>query len=562
MMVLLVLSNACSKYYDPPPVFENAADKPFTKKRKLLLIVIDGAAGPEIKKIAPPALMGLTEHAKYTWEAFGDTRSGDGPSWINILTGKSAALAAVSDSTLAPVADEEDEHEHEEIPVYSNFFQRLLVSGYLPTTVSITPWELLSERALKFSGRNIAAANDRAVKDSALRNITDDKVGVMLVNFNGVNLAGRAAAFSADEVLYKNAVLTVDGYVKELLEAVKKRPDYANEDWLTIVTSNHGGTGNSYGGPSFAERKVLSIYNNSNLKGQELELPSIRNTFVFTGSASAGTRRAVIPAAEAGPYEIGASGDMTIMAKVMMLTKPSGGANHVTLAYKANHAYSGVRGWTFQHAATGAYRYVIGDGALIYIGGSGTEASGPVGSWDVVALKIYAEGSKRFAVMYTNGKRGTPVEITGRNINGSAYDFGLGTISTSQTTANFVLQDVGIWNKALPDDYIENYGCLNGIPQADINNGNLIGYWPCDEGDGTVIKNGSSLAAGKDAVLGALPAWSIRSSLTCGDTGNTAMIVNSDIAPNLFYWLNLTPLTSWGFESKEWLSRYETEFIK
>ena len=559
-ITVLVFLNACSKYYDPPPVFENAVDKPFAKRRKVLLIVVDGAAGPEVQKIAPPTLMGLTEHAKYSWGAFGDARSADGPSWINILTGKAAAVAEISDSTLAPTVDEEDEHD--EIPVFSNFFQRLQISGYLPQTVAITPWNTLAERGLKFSGRTIIPVNDQAVKDSAVSTLANEKLGVMLVNFNGVNLAGRASAFSADQQTYKEAVLKVDGYIKDILEAVKKRPDYAHEDWLTIITSNHGGTGNSYGGASFPERKVLSVYNNLSFKGQELQLPAIRNTFVFTGNASAGTRRAILPAAQASAYEIGASGEMTIMAKVMMLTKPSGGSNHVTLSYKANHAYSGVRGWTFQHAATGAYRYVIGDGGLIYIGGSSTETSSPVGIWDVVALKIYMEGSKRFAVMYTNGKRGTPVEITGRNINGTAYDLGLGTISTSQTTANFVLQDVGIWNKALPDDFIQNYGCMNGIPQTDVNNSNLIGYWPCDEGDGTVIKNASSLAVGKDAVLGAMPAWSIRSSLICGDAGNTAMIVNSDIAPNLFYWLNLTPLASWGFESKEWLSKYETEFIK
>ncbi|MCY1383773.1 hypothetical protein D9M69_719310 [compost metagenome] len=48
-----------------------------------------------------------------------------------------------------------------------------------------------------------------------------------------------------------------------MLTALTSRPNYANEEWLIVVTSDHGGIGSSHGGQTAAERDTLLILNNN-----------------------------------------------------------------------------------------------------------------------------------------------------------------------------------------------------------------------------------------------------------------------------------------------------------
>ncbi len=48
-----------------------------------------------------------------------------------------------------------------------------------------------------------------------------------------------------------------------MLAALTARPNYANEEWLIVVTSDHGGTGSGHGGQTAAERDTLLILNNN-----------------------------------------------------------------------------------------------------------------------------------------------------------------------------------------------------------------------------------------------------------------------------------------------------------
>lgn len=46
---------------------------------------------------------------------------------------------------------------------------------------------------------------------------------------------------------YYNSLRVADAYIGRILDAVRARPNFANEDWQIIVTSDHGGYGSSHG---------------------------------------------------------------------------------------------------------------------------------------------------------------------------------------------------------------------------------------------------------------------------------------------------------------------------
>ena len=70
-----------------------------------------------------------------------------------------------------------------------------------------------------------------------------------------------------------NAIETVDGQIDDILEALRNRETYDAEDWLVVVTSDHGGGGEGvgHGGQSDEERTIsLIVSGDSVVDGQTI----------------------------------------------------------------------------------------------------------------------------------------------------------------------------------------------------------------------------------------------------------------------------------------------------
>ena len=64
---------------------------------------------------------------------------------------------------------------------------------------------------------------------------------------DGPNAAGHAHNFFPMSAEYKAALATADGYIGQCLTALTGRATFAQEDWLVVVTSDHGGYRNMHG---------------------------------------------------------------------------------------------------------------------------------------------------------------------------------------------------------------------------------------------------------------------------------------------------------------------------
>jgi hypothetical protein len=73
---------------------------------------------------------------------------------------------------------------------------------------------------------------------------------------------------------YVKQVEITDGYVGQLLDSLKVRPTYANEDWLVIISSDHAGTiDGSHGRDEPDHRRILFI-----VSGKETTRGKIQST--------------------------------------------------------------------------------------------------------------------------------------------------------------------------------------------------------------------------------------------------------------------------------------------
>merc|ERR1712113_349174 len=84
--------------------------------------------------------------------------------------------------------------------------------------------------------------------------IENDNYDVIFVDFDACDAAGHGSGFDGYATTYGAAVTQTDEYVGMLLDAILSRS--AGEEWLLVVTSDHGGQGTSHGPYNEYNRRV------------------------------------------------------------------------------------------------------------------------------------------------------------------------------------------------------------------------------------------------------------------------------------------------------------------
>ncbi|WP_395737316.1 alkaline phosphatase family protein [Prosthecobacter sp.] len=117
---------------------------------------------------------------------------------------------------------------------------------------------------------------DIEVRDAALDTLSSGNPDVMFVYFGQVDEVGHGAidsraSFSPDSSLYLNAISHVDSHIGELLRAMRARPQFKDENWLVLITTDHGGRGNSHGGDSEEERNIWLAAHGADLPREKLQ---------------------------------------------------------------------------------------------------------------------------------------------------------------------------------------------------------------------------------------------------------------------------------------------------
>ncbi|MGN1203075.1 MAG: hypothetical protein ACI4RF_07240 [Eubacterium sp.] len=95
----------------------------------------------------------------------------------------------------------------------------------------------------------------------AIDNNTDIIFGIC--EFPDVN--GHGTGFSNENYKYISAIVNSDRYASELIEHITNRQEYETEDWLIIITSDHGGHGRGHGTQQITDRMTF-IASNKKIK--------------------------------------------------------------------------------------------------------------------------------------------------------------------------------------------------------------------------------------------------------------------------------------------------------
>lgn len=107
----------------------------------------------------------------------------------------------------------------------------------------------------------IDADGDNDLQSKLKNAISNNDLTVGL--YSSVDNAGHSSGFSNNSGEYMSAVMNINGYVNELLDRILNSDTYAEEDWLIMVTSAHGGSNKSHYQGSIKDRTTWLVSNKS-----------------------------------------------------------------------------------------------------------------------------------------------------------------------------------------------------------------------------------------------------------------------------------------------------------
>lgn len=570
---VMLLGSSCTKYNDPAAVFEDYDDVQDTSvKRKVLFISIDGAVGQEVKKIMPTHIASLLKTSKYTFEAIANDNTKDAATWMSMMSGVTFDMHQIEDNSYIPKPNENDPHHNAD--GYPSILYRMATLAPGVRKVAVVRDKELSTKLLVSADEGYDVKSDEEVKNQMVKLLTNKNPDFSIVQFKDVLEAGVSSGFSASSVAYSDAVKKVDGYIGEVVAAIKARKNYEKEEWLVIVTSNHGGTGKTYGGSSFAERNTFVIFEHPSFKQLELKteiLKSMRfygfydsgqTSYTYYGpNAFRGRNNPVL--AEESMYDVGKTGELTVEAKVKV------NATNGVFNYAANTPFLGknlqrsgqTAGWTFYRAGNNV-TFFIADGSV-----SMETSMGPVssaGEWAHLTAVISKVNGVSTAVLYVNGLKTGQVSNAGLNlknvVTNTGLTFGYYPYIFSGLPNDIQLCDVHIYNKAMDEETIKKNANRIGIPEAEISNPNLIGYWPMD---GLVDNKFENKVNGNPAIAaqGTSRLVLAGNNLPYMDV-NAVLVQPQDYFTQIFYWLELQTPKEWKLQGQVFLNKYEEEFLK
>jgi len=233
------------------------------QSKHVLIIGLDGVRTDALKLADTPNIDALVATGAVTWDAFAGgafepsdpthQATSSGPGWSSILTGVWVDKHGVSDNSFGG----------NNLANYPHFFAHVkaaLPSNYLS---SIVNWDPINDNLLApFPGLadfTKEVNSDNAVETSAVSHLASADPNALFLHFDDCDGAGHSSGFSPSDSAYISTIEKTDEHIGGVLAAVQNRPNYANEDWVVLLSSDHGGNLTSHGGHSPGERAIWIV---------------------------------------------------------------------------------------------------------------------------------------------------------------------------------------------------------------------------------------------------------------------------------------------------------------
>ena len=443
--------------------------------KKVLLIGIDGCRADALELASTPTIDNLIANGIYSPDALNDDITISGPGWSAILCGVwSDKHLSVDNSFLGT-----------DYTNYPPLFKRIEDFNSNLHTVSICNWDPINDYIVNnHADYKLNVSSDADVSSEASTYLFTNDPDLMFLHFDDVDHAGHSDGFSPNVSEYIIAIEAVDALLIPIMQSISQRPNYANEDWLVLITSDHGGVGTSHGGTSIEHQNVVviasgnSITQNTIRKDSSLIFDSVYNCLADTVELQFEGVDDYVHIPSNPNYNFGTNQDFTIECRVRSNT-----TGDVAIIGNKDWLSGSNAGFvfSFKYPSGPEWKVNIGDGvnrADINTGGLIAD-----NQWHTLSVSFDRDG---YMKMYEDGQLLDSTDIS--SVGDITTNAGLffGTDINQMYAYNGSIAEVRVWNTLVNHQDIQSWHC-NQLDNTHPNYNNLIGYWKLNEGSGSLV---------------------------------------------------------------------------
>ena len=242
--------------------------------RHVVVFGIDGARWDKVQSLNLPTLDNLiaTGYSSPTWlYASPMAQTSSGPGWSTNLTGTWPDKHKVTDNSFLL-------NSLSSTPTFMNIVE---ADNSAFGTYAGVDWKPIGDNIIR-SGldreyvldgdSNGYPSEDTKIQNDAAAYIRDNGPHASFVYFGEVDIAGHGSGGSS--TAYAQSLQSTDARIGAVIDSIESRPNYADEEWLYIVTTDHGHTDTGgHGGTSKLERQSFVIAAGS---GVPVSAPSVK----------------------------------------------------------------------------------------------------------------------------------------------------------------------------------------------------------------------------------------------------------------------------------------------
>lgn len=545
LLLILVFAMSCNKpvIYDESSTDEGKLET--VSRNKILTIVIPGARGSVIQEAKISNIRSLLSTSVYSWDSYAGSLTTDPASWTTLLTGAELEKTGVKGNSYLGYNSGD----------FPDLMTRLkhndpgMNVSFINTFPSLNDTLISTENVDSY----VQLQDDAKARDSAVSAIKRKESDFVFVTFRSINEAGKQGGYRVTSPKYMDAIEQTDEYIGDLLEALKSRPDYVNENWMIVITSTHGGTEEgTYGGDTDAERNTFVIYSIPGLPGAQIELPQVNvpysGTYPYfaTKSGEIGLAYSDDPS-----FKFGNNEDFT----VEFLIKTTGSSSDNPIITNKNWGSGSNTGWL-----------IYLESGNIRINYKGTDASridirnGPAvddNKWHRVSVVFNRKGG---ISIYHNGKfyLEGPTEIKDNGNVDTNYPLVIGNDGTRGYggSLNCFLSEIRIWKSALSGELVDKWA-FKPLAASHPAYGELVGYWKANDGETgrSSIKDFSPLK--NDLQVPNILQWeNLDEVLNPSNVDILSLVPNSvDYVTNVLAWTGIKIAPKWNLDGKVYIMK-------
>ena len=195
-----------------------------------MLIGIDGCRPDGVKAAEAPNLDSLSRSGGFSFEAQTSPLTTSGPCWSSMLTGVWSDKHGVTGNSM----------KGSRFDRYPNLFTRLKQARPEARAASLVHWAPINHKIVTDADLTGEFETDAAVAAAAEELMSRDDPDAVFLHFDDVDHAGHSHGYGPNSG-YLAAINDVDALIGRVLSAVHSRKTYSEEDWLVVVSTDHGG---------------------------------------------------------------------------------------------------------------------------------------------------------------------------------------------------------------------------------------------------------------------------------------------------------------------------------